>query len=190
MRSPASSRSPSPAPDDSEAQDAYARLGKLLNLDHLADAPETNEQDNDPSQPADEDDEQEFEFRLFSAPAKSTETSKESQTGANGDKDTAGSNAKPTETTQKLRIRLHSPTPGSGDVSEGRFVKAHRNWDYYFSTPTLSTTHGEITPEEEAQLAEKQRQFEDMAVSGDHMLGWAQSQPWVSAIFGLINHYV
>ncbi|KAJ5352138.1 Protein of unknown function DUF2011 [Penicillium brevicompactum] len=179
MRSPASSRSPSPAPNDSEAQDAYARLGKLLNLDHLDDVPEASGQDNDPSQPADEDDEQEFEFRLFSAPAKSTETSKESQTDANDDKNAPGSDEKPAGTTQKLRIRLHSPTPGSGDASEGRFVNAHRNWDYYFSDPKLSTTYsGKITPEEEAQLAERQRQFEDMAVSGDHMLGWAQSQPW------------
>ncbi|CAG8032811.1 unnamed protein product [Penicillium salamii] len=179
MRSPASSRSPSPAPDNSAAQDAYARLGKLLNLDHLNDAPESNEQDNDPSQPADEDDEQEFEFRLFSAPAKSTETTKESQTDASKDKNPTDTGSKPTGTTQKLRIRLHSPTPGTGDPSKAGFVKAHRNWDYYFSTPILSSVNsGEISPEEVAQLAEKQQQFENMAVSGDHVLGCAQSQPW------------
>lgn len=185
MRSPASSRSPSPPPDDSEAQDAYARLGKLLNLDHLNDAPDTAAQDNDPSQPADEDDEQEFEFRLFSAPTKSKEeTSKESQTDTKQEKSATSTEAKTAGTTQKLRIRLHSPTPGSGDVSEGRFVKASRDWDYYFSTPALSATHsGEIAPEDEYRIAEKKEQFENMAVSGDHMLGWAQSQVWVSALY-------
>lgn len=182
MRSPASSRSPSPAPDDSEAEDAYARLGKLLNLDHLSNAPEPNEHDNDPSQPVDEEDEQEFEFRLFSAPAKSTETMKASEIDGAKDSTATKPDAKPAGTTQKLRIRLHSPTPGSGDVSEGRFVKAFRDWDYYFSTPTLSASHsGEISDEHKAYLAEKQQQFENMAVSGDHMLGWTQSQSWVSA---------
>ncbi|CAG7928326.1 unnamed protein product [Penicillium olsonii] len=179
MRSPASSRSPSPAPDDSAAQDAYARLGKLLNLDHLNDAPESNEKDSHPSQPADEEDEQEFEFRLFSAPAKSTEAPQGPEVDGNKDQNSKGSAVKSPGTTQKLRIRLHSPTPGSGDPSEGGFVKAHRDWDYYFSTPILSSTHGgNISPEEAAQLAEKQQQFENMAVSGKDMLGWAQSQSW------------
>lgn len=169
MSSPGSSHSPSPAPDDSATQDAYARLGKLLNLDHLKDAPEPEEQKDNPS-PADEDGEEEFEFRLFSAPAKSAATAKESQTEAGT-----------TSATQPARIRLHSPTPGSGDLAQGRVVS--RGWDYYFSTPTLSATHsGEIKPEEQAQLVEKQQRFENMAVSGDHILGWTQSQPWVSGI--------
>ncbi|KXG48081.1 Protein of unknown function DUF2011 [Penicillium griseofulvum] len=168
MRSPASSRSPSPAPDDAVAQDAYARLGKLLNLDQLDNAQQTTSQDNQPAE--DEDEEQEFEFRLFSAPAKSTE-------------DAAKTDEKSTEeklvpTTQKLRIRLHSPTPGSGG-GEGRFVKASRGWDYYFSTPSLQGTRsGELTAEDESRIAEKKKQFEDMAVSGEHMLTWANSLVW------------
>ncbi|KGO72466.1 Protein of unknown function DUF2011 [Penicillium italicum] len=174
MRSPASSRSPSPAPDDAAAQDAYARLGKLLNLDQLDAAQETTSQDNGPSQPAeDEDEEQEFEFRLFSAPTKSAEeTSK--QPGTDADE-------KSTEvpTTQKLRIRLHSPTPGSGAGTEGRFVKASRGWDYYFSTPSLQGTRSGVpTAEDEIRMAEKKKQFEDMAVSGQHMLTWANSLVW------------
>ncbi|KUM65897.1 hypothetical protein ACN42_g1212 [Penicillium freii] len=173
MRSPASSRSPSPAPDDAAAQDAYARLGKLLNLDQLDTAQDTTSQDNGPSQAAeDEDDEQEFEFRLFSAPAKSTEDTKPSGP------DTDGKNTE-AATTQKLRIRLHSPTPGSGAGTEGRFVKASRGWDYYFSTPSLQGTRsGEPIAEDESRIAEKKKQFEDMAVSGQHMLTWAKSLVW------------
>ncbi|CAI7605867.1 unnamed protein product [Penicillium viridicatum] len=173
MRSPASSRSPSPAPDDAAAQDAYARLGKLLNLDQLDTAQDTTSQDNGPSQAAeDEDDEQEFEFRLFSAPAKSTEDTKPSGQDTDGKSTEAA-------TTQKLRIRLHSPTPGSGAGTEGRFVKASRGWDYYFSTPSLQGTRsGEPTAEDENRIAEKKKQFEDMAVSGQHMLTWAKSLVW------------
>lgn len=176
MRSPASSRSPSPAPDDAAAQDAYARLGKLLNLDQLDTAQDTTSQDNGPSQPADdEDEEQEFEFRLFSAPAKSTE-----DTTKSSGQDTDGKSTE-AATTQKLRIRLHSPTPGSGAGTEGRFVKASRGWDYYFSTPSLQGTRsGEPTAEDEIRIAEKKKQFEDMAVSGQHMLAWANSLVWVS----------
>jgi hypothetical protein len=183
MRSPGSSRSPSPPPDDAEAQDAYARLGKLLNLDHLNDVPNTTVQDNEPSQLADEDEEQEFEFRLFSAPTNpKEETTKDSQTDSQQDQKTTNTEAKAAGATQKLRIRLNSPTPGSGDAPEGRFVKS-RDWDYYFSTPTLSGTHsGEMSSEDEDRIAEKKKQFDDMAVSGDHMLGWAQSQVWVSAL--------
>lgn len=180
MRSPASSRSPSPSADDSEARDAYARLGKLLNLDHLNDAPDTAEQDNDPSQPVEEDDEQEFEFRLFSAPTKSKEETTK-QVDGEQDENATNTEARPASTTQKLRIRLDSPTPGSG---EGGLVKASRDWDYYFSTPALSGTHdGEIASEDEDRIAEKKKQFENMAVSGDHMLGWAQSQAWVRALY-------
>ncbi|KAJ5383615.1 hypothetical protein N7517_001526 [Penicillium concentricum] len=171
MRSPASSRSPSPAPDDAAAQDAYARLGKLLNLDQLDTAQQTASQDDQLVE--DEDEEQEFEFRLFSAPAKSTEdTTKQS----GKDTDEKSTEEKPGPTTQKLMIRLHSPTPGSG--GEGRFVKASRGWDYYFSTPSLQGSSGEPTAEDEAQIAEKKKQFEDMAVSGQHMLTWANTLVW------------
>lgn len=175
MRSPASSRSQSPAPDDAAAQDAYARLGKLLNLNQLDTAQQTNSQENGPSQTADnEDEEQEFEFRLFSAPAKSTKDTAE-QSGKDTDEKTTEA-----PTIQKLRIRLHSPTTGSGAGTEGRFVKSFRGWDYYFSTPSLQGTRsGELTAEEESRIAEKKKQFEDMAVSGQHMLTWANSLVWV-----------
>ncbi|KAJ5129470.1 Protein of unknown function DUF2011 [Penicillium bovifimosum] len=168
---PTSSRSPSPAPDDAAAQDAYARLGKLLNLDQLNTAPEPVISESGAPQPADdEDDEQEFEFRLFSAPAKSAEDStKQSDKDENTD-------AKPAAT-QKLRIRLHSPTPGSGG-GEGRFVKTSRGWDYYFSTPSLQGNRGDISSEEESRIAEKKKQFEAVAVSGQQMLTWAQSLVW------------
>ncbi|CAI7645160.1 unnamed protein product [Penicillium glandicola] len=177
MRSSESSRSPSPAPDDAATQDAYARLGKLLNLDQFDTTQQTTSQDNGPSEPAEnEDEEQEFEFRLFSAPTKSTE---DRAKNSGKDTDEKSTEAKPAPTTQKLRIRLHSPTPGSGAGTEGRFVKASRGWDYYFSTPSLQGTRsGEPTAEDESRIAEKKKQFEDMAVSGEHMLTWAKSLVW------------
>ncbi|OQE47567.1 hypothetical protein PENCOP_c001G07786 [Penicillium coprophilum] len=174
MRSPASSRSPSPAPDDTAAQDAYARLGKLLNLDQLDSTQETTSEDNQPVE--NEDEEQEFEFRLFSAPAKSTEDTTKQSGKAPDEKNTE---EKPAAITQKLRIRLHSPTPGPGAGAEGRFVKASRGWDYYFSTPSLQGTRsGETTAEDESRIAEKKKQFEDMAVSGQHVSTWANSLVW------------
>ncbi|KAJ5549997.1 hypothetical protein N7535_002061 [Penicillium sp. DV-2018c] len=173
IHSPISSRSPSPAPDDAAAQDAYARLGKLLNLDQLNDAQEPAISDSAAAHPADdEDEEQEFEFRLFSAPAKpSGESTKQSDNDDNR-------NGQPAATTQKLRIRLHSPAPGSGD-GEGRFVKTSRGWDYYFSTPSLQgTSRGELTAEEESHITEKKKQFGAVAVSGEQMLTWARSLVW------------
>ncbi|KAJ6049747.1 hypothetical protein N7499_011664 [Penicillium canescens] len=185
IHSPVSSRSPSPAPDDAEAQDARARLGKLLNLDELIAIQDTAVQENDPPQPEDDDEEQEFEFRLFSAPAKSTENAtngseKDAEANSTGksQKKSTGTDAQPSTVTQKLRIRLRSPSPGAGG-SEGRFVKASRGWDYYFSTPSLlGTRNSDVSSEDEDSIAEKKRQFEDMAVTGEHMLTWAQSQAW------------
>lgn len=144
-------------------------------------AQDPTDQNNDATQSAEnEDEEQEFEFRLFSAPAKSTQNAKDKSEKGTDEKET---DAKPVASTQKLRIRLHSPTPGSGDSSEGRFVKASRGWDYYFSTPSLQGTgRGELTADEESRIAEKKKQFEDMAVSGQHMLTWAKSLVWVSIL--------
>jgi hypothetical protein len=162
-------------PDETDMEDARARLGKLLDLDGLigATAPQNN---NEPTQPADvnndSDEEQEFEFRLFSAPV----APKGVETGKGRDKSTNEKETKPSATEgqpQKLRIRLRSPTPVP---TEGRFVKAFRGWQYYVSTPSLldpkSTEDAEIT-------AEKQRRFEDVAVSGQQLLTWARSQAWV-----------
>ncbi|KAJ5776232.1 uncharacterized protein N7511_001243 [Penicillium nucicola] len=182
MQSPVSSREPSPAPDDAEAQDARARLGKLLNLDELIAVQDTATQDNDPVQPEDDEEEQEFEFRLFSAPTKSTENVAEKDTEANSTGKSKKAGAEPEDqastVTQKLRIRLRSPSPGAG-VSEGRFLKASRDWNYYFSTPTLLGRRDiEISSEDEDAITEKKQQFENMAVTGEHMLTWAQSQAW------------
>ncbi|KAJ5720426.1 uncharacterized protein N7483_008360 [Penicillium malachiteum] len=167
VQSPASSRSPSPV-DESKLQDAHARLGKLLNLDDLIGPNVESENTSNGTQPgANEEEEQEFEFRLFSAPTKTPDTTQKPSDG--GDK--AGSE------TQKLRIRVRSPTPGSGDPSEGRFVKAFRGWQYYFSSSSL-WNKSEVKSEDEADQTRKKEQFEDIAVTGEQMMSWAKSQPW------------
>ncbi|KAJ5387959.1 hypothetical protein N7509_010500 [Penicillium cosmopolitanum] len=178
VQSPASSRSPSPA-DEAELQDAHDRLGKLLNLDSILGL-DASQKEEESQQPAvdDEDDEQEFEFRLFSAPVKSKETTEKApeeesstkQKGSSKEKDAGG------EGTQKLRIRLRSPTPISARPEDGRFVKAFRGWQYYFTDPTLYGLKDEL--DIEAQLSEKRRQYEDTAVTGDHITSWAKAQPW------------
>lgn len=145
------------------------------------DTPEATETGQQAAANAEEDEEQEFEFRLFSAPTKPADTTE--KTGESGDKKDSKKSSdgaeKPSAGTQKLRIRLQSPEPGSGDPSEGRFVKASRGWQYYFSTASLWDKN-EDKSEDEAEQAEKRRQFEDIAVTGDHMMSWAKSQPWVS----------
>ena len=59
-----------------------------------------------------------------------------------------------------------------------------RGWRYYFTTPVLSgSTEGEdkdADADADADVALKRKQFEEVAVSGQHMLGWASLQPWVS----------
>ncbi|KAJ5648773.1 hypothetical protein N7490_005145 [Penicillium lividum] len=176
VRSPASSPSQSPV-DESYLQDAHVRLGKLLNLDGLFGASATLEKANDILEAADgenEDEEQEFEFRLFSAPANPKDTAEEADETNTKTKDS--SSKKPIAGTQKLRIRLRSPTPGSGDPSQARFVKASRGWQYYFSTPSLWGSNLESA--DEASLVERKKQFEDIAVTGEHITTWAKSQPW------------
>ncbi|KAJ5594942.1 uncharacterized protein N7459_001150 [Penicillium hispanicum] len=173
--SPSSSREPSPV-DESDLQDAHARLGKLLDLEGLIAADTTPDTKNSlpPAEYGEnEDEEQEFEFRLFSAPAKPNDTAAPDQTVQ---KKTSDGENEGTGGTQKLRIRLRSPTPASGDPSEGRFVKAFRGWQYYFSTPSLLGLK-EGQAEDERQL-ERRRQFEDTAVTGQHMMTCAKSQPW------------
>lgn len=186
VQSPASSRSPSPA-DEAELQDAHDRLGKLLNLDSLLGTNGIREEEGREEAPADdnEDDEQEFEFRLFSAPTKSKETtekapSTEQQDTSKGDEE---QKAPGKEGTQKLRIRLRSPTPVSARPEDGRFVKAFRGWQYYFTTPTLYGLKDDSNTDE--KLAEMRRQYEDTAVTGDHITTWAKAQPWVCGAFSL-----
>ena len=175
VQSPSSSRSPSPV-DESAIQDAQARLGQLLNLDDLIGTTVTSQETKEPQQPAAaEDEEQEFEFRLFSAPAKAKDTTTKAETEDNSTKDKGAAGDKQTGGTQKLRIRLRSPSPAN--PSEGRFVKAFRGWQYYFSTPSLYALK-DIEDEEHEE--ERRRQFEEIAVSGEHITTWAKSQPWVS----------
>lgn len=192
--SPASSRSSSPAPNESDIQDAHARLGKLLDLDRILTTESTRDLNNEPAQPNKntEDDEQEFEFRLFSAPAPSKPDADSANiTKAPVGKSKSEKKEKKLESleteatnagTQKLRIRLRSPTPVSTDPSEGRFVKAFRGWRYYFTSPSLSglRTTDTVLENEDNDAAEKRRKCEDAAVTGEHMLTWAQAQPWVS----------
>lgn len=140
-----------------------------------------NNYDND-----NEDEEHEFEFRLFSAPAGAGKpdpvtTGTTATTDAGKQRDEKNDSG-----TQKLRIRLRSPTPGPADLSEGRFVNPSRGWRYYFTTPVLSgSTEGE---DEDADAALRRKQFEEVAVSGQHMLGWASLQPWVSPSYHLIPY--
>lgn len=54
-----------------------------------------------------------------------------------------------------------------------------RGWRYYFTTPGLLSGSKENKVEDE-ELGLKRRQFKDVAVTGEHMLGWASVQPWVS----------
>lgn len=85
------------------------------------------------------------------------------------------------EGTQKLRIRLRSPTPVSARPEDGRFVKAFRGWQYYFTTPTLYGLKEES--DNEIHLSEKRNQYADTAVTGEHITSWAKSQPWVSELY-------
>lgn len=183
------STSPSPSPQPETAyQNGHQRLAALLNFDVDVFAPEQTTAANDEPEPAEtnnpetqggeggEDEEQEFEFRLFSAPKQSTALS----TATNEQKNEAGA----TQTqTQKLRIRVRSPTPGPADLSEGQFVNSFRGWQYYFTAPGLLSGSKENENQDEDDEAKlKRRQFEDVAVTGKHMLDWASVQPWVSTL--------
>ncbi|PLN75851.1 hypothetical protein BDW42DRAFT_179976 [Aspergillus taichungensis] len=170
-----SSRSPSPAPENT-VTDGYQRLGELLNLDSLL-APTTSEQlkENDPTtEPPheDEDEEQEFEFRLFSAPAGAgNQPHPSADATAPGAQDASGG-GEGAGGTQKLRIRLRSPSPGAAGSGEGRIVNPFRGWEYYFTAPGLLS--GTTVAGEDVEFQMKRRQFEDVAVSGENMQAWAK----------------
>lgn len=189
------STSPSPSPPplpETAVQDGHQRLGELLNLDALLADTNTktsaNNKTNDKSQDTDakqnsqegEDEEQEFEFRLFSAPRKPTavvgERKEGGQSGVDNVKASKEDNA---TTTQKLRIRLRSPTPGPADISEGRFVNPFRGWSYYFTAPALHSGSSTGNENEDADVALRRKLFEEVAVSGQNVLDWADV-PWVS----------
>ncbi|KAL4908746.1 hypothetical protein BDW74DRAFT_173975 [Aspergillus multicolor] len=158
-----SSPSPSPPPE-SIIPDAQKRLSALLNFDlnvPSAPEPENNEQKDN------EDEEQEFEFRLFSSAPNSAPKTSDDKDGEKSSEDAAA-----VPSAQKLRIRLRSPTPAAAGSGEGRFVKAFRGWSYYFSTPGLLSGKGD-EGEEDAGVAQKRKQFEDVAVSGEDMVKMA-----------------
>ncbi|KAE8376251.1 hypothetical protein BDV26DRAFT_282804 [Aspergillus bertholletiae] len=174
--SPSSSRSPSPQPEDALTS-GYERLGELLNLDSLIQPEKQPEQIDTQAANGnvkDEEEEQEFEFRLFSAPVRDSTGTATRDVGPA----TIGSTEEKKEGvaaagTQKLRIRLRSPTPGAGGPDEGGFVKPFRGWEYYFSTPGMLSGSKEDDP----KLALKRKQFEEVAVSGEQMGEWAKV-PW------------
>lgn len=180
VQSPTSSRSPSPV-DEADIQDAHARLGRLLDLDSLIDSNTSYDNNGDNQMPSAgnaEDEEQEFEFRLFRAPSKAKDPTTSTPTQIDRNKSTKEEEtSKADGTTQKLRIRLRSPTPNT-DPSQGRFIRAFRGWQYYFTTPSLLGLDEKSHVKD--SLAERSRQFGDMAVSGAHLTQWAKSQPWVS----------
>lgn len=171
--SPSSSRSPSPQPEDTLAS-GYERLGALLNLDSLIQPEQQPEQTDTQATKVneEEEEEQEFEFRLFSAPVRdstATATRDAGSAATEGEKNDVGAVG-----TQKLRIRLRSPTPGARGPDDGGFVKPFRGWEYYFSAPGLLSGSKEDDP----KLALRRKQFEDVAVSGEQMGEWAKV-PWV-----------
>lgn len=190
------STSPSPSPPslpETAVQDGHQRLGELLNLDALLAEANTNisantkandqSQDTEAkqnSQEGEEDEEQEFEFRLFSAPRKPTSAAGEGKEGGQSGVDNVKASKEDNATmTQKLRIRLRSPTPGPADISDGQFVSPFRGWGYYFTAPALLSGSSTGNENEDADLALRRKLFEEVAVSGQNVLDWADV-PWVS----------
>ncbi|KAL4978798.1 hypothetical protein BDW66DRAFT_149002 [Aspergillus desertorum] len=163
------SSSPYPSPPPvSLISDAQKRLSALLNFDlNIAPAPEPETQGQKDKEP----EEQEFEFRLFSsAPAPASKASDTDE------KESGDSATVQVPSAQKLRIRLRSPTPTALGSTKGGFVNPFRGWNYYFSTPGLLTgtrTEGD----EDAGIALKRKQFEDVAVSGEDMMKLS-GVPW------------
>lgn len=56
-----------------------------------------------------------------------------------------------------------------------------RGWQYYFTSQGLLSGSKE-SEDEDDETELKRRQFEDVAVTGEHMLDWASVQPWVSTL--------
>ncbi|GAD93582.1 predicted protein [Paecilomyces variotii No. 5] len=170
--------SPAPSSPALSTNDANERLGKLLGFEiPPLDITLTGQATGNP-EPVDavapEEEEQEFEFRLFSSAPAKQKTEGTDSAGISAET-TGNENA---ERTQKLRIRIRSPTPGDVSVGEGRFVVPFRGWEYYFTTPTLLGGHGkEDVARAEEKAAAKRAEFEDIAVSQTQLFEWAK-QPW------------
>lgn len=127
----------------------------------------------------DDGEEREFEFPLFSGAPVSAGRSAGTADGA-----FEGAAA-----TQRLRIRLRSPTPGEYSSTEGRFVKPFRGWRYYFSTgallldPNISHRSLDLGRRRlEDDVKRKRAEFEDVAVDGRTVLAEA-SNDWVSTYY-------
>ncbi|EED23393.1 conserved hypothetical protein [Talaromyces stipitatus ATCC 10500] len=167
--SPSSSTRSSPDIIPAENEEAHARLGQLLAFDifttiniNQVQQP-SNLKDNHTNQ-KDGDDEEEFDFRLFSAPNTATKI--------------PGAKKEEEMKTQKLKIRLRSPTPVDAQPGEGRFIVPFRGWSYYVTKPEMMNLSArdeqeKIQIEEEDSM--RRRQFEDVAVTGDDVVRWARS---------------
>lgn len=159
-------------------------MGRLLNLDDLNSTNDSKDTSSSKSPSGEykdelpyEGQEQEFEFRLFSAPARPQISSpNDGQPHASEE-----SGKKPGSDdrihTQKLRVRLRSPTPEHTKPGEGKFIKQFRGWQYYFTTqllPTPGTTAD--------TLSSKRVEYEDTAVTGSQIMGRAKEGIWVSLL--------
>ncbi|KAL2012314.1 hypothetical protein VTN00DRAFT_5032 [Thermoascus crustaceus] len=174
LSSPASS--PPPSSPALSAQDGVERLGKLLGFETFIPPVQDAEPDttlNSTNQDAKEDEEeqeQEFEFRLFSAPAKRATDDGTNAAGTGDSNLIDGGNDAAGAATQKLRIRLRSPTPVPGD---GKFVVPFRGWQYYVTAPELLSERPSAEWSEQAAL--KRKEYEDVAVTGAQLFDWAKS---------------
>ena len=57
-------------------------------------------------------------------------------------------------------------------------MRPFRGWEYYFTTPDLLSSVSAPKPAQKSLDTEKRKQFEDAAVSGLELMGWA-NKAWV-----------
>lgn len=167
-----------PSPDinvqNVDDREAHALLGKLLGFEtDTFDVREPEEKvdggvtGNDSNKSRAEEQEDEFEFRLFGS---SVATASKS--------DSAGDIK-----TQKLRIRVRSPTPAEISPDDGGFLVPFRGWYHYVTTPELLDRPLGDTRYVEIQNR-KRKEYESVAVSGEDVLKWARVEapgchlPW------------
>lgn len=193
--SPSSSTRSSPEIIPADNEEAHARLAQLLSFDLSTDTnqnqqpTEANSQQPD-SKDGNENEEEEFEFRLFSAPKpnlSSTALKPASDERERGDE----------IKTQKLKIRLRSPTPVDIQPGDGRFIAPFRGWRYYFTKPELmhiSARDDQEKAQIEAEEWKRRREYEDVAITGAEVLDWAKNMetpgchlPW--RVFRLDRKY-
>ncbi|CRG84488.1 hypothetical protein PISL3812_01769 [Talaromyces islandicus] len=156
----ASAASTPEIPPADDTNEAFSKLGQLLAFDTFTIDTNNAQTAENPEEGGEEDEEQEFEFRLFSAPKNPKQKPEEKIDGSG-------------VTTQKLKIRLHSPAPGDIQPGDGRFVVPFRGWQYYFTKPeVMQLPHDD----EQARVEEiKRKEYEEVAVTGSQLLEWARS---------------